>query len=135
MDTNYISHMRRVVPYVQINDNEFSAVSDYTQISPTKARRVLRQIKGRKYEDALKLLKFMPYPSCKLIRKILRSAASNAQNTRKVDEKNLFVKAAFVDQGSLLKRFCPRARGSAYPILKSTSHITVVLIEVRAEYT
>ena len=106
---------------------EIRAVSRYVRMSPSKIRRVLRQIQGKTYSEALMLLEFMPYASCEPISKVLRSAAANAQNNMDLDETKLFVKSAFADQGPVMKRFRPRAQGRAYRILKATSHITIVV--------
>jgi len=107
--------------------NEIRAVSKYIRMSPSKVRRVLRQIKGKTYLEALTLLEFMPYASCAPIIKVLRSATANAKNNLNLDEKTLVVKAAFADKGPTIKRFRPRAQGRAYRILKATSHITIVM--------
>ena len=110
-----------------LQKNEVQAVAKYIRMSPSKVRRVLRQIQGKSYKDALILLEFMPYKSCEPIIKVLRSAAANARNNLGLDETTLFVKTAFVDQGPVMKRFRPRAQGRAYRILKATSHITIVM--------
>ena len=107
--------------------NEIRAVSKYVRMSPSKISRVLRQIKGKTYSEALLLLEFMPYASCAPIIKVLRSATANARNNFGMDEKKLVVKSAFADQGPTMKRFRPRAQGRAYRILKATSHITIVM--------
>ena len=106
---------------------EIKAVSKYVRMSPSKIRRVLRQIQGKTYSEALLLLEFMPYASCAPIIKVLRSATANAKNNFGLDEKNLVIKSAFADQGPTMKRFRPRAQGRAYKILKATSHITIVM--------
>ena len=110
-----------------LQQNEVRAVSKYIRMSPTKVRRVLRQIQGKNYSEALLLLEFMPYVSCDPIIKVLRSAAANAKNNFGLNEKTLVVKSAFADQGPTMKRFRPRAQGRAYRILKATSHITIVM--------
>lgn len=110
-----------------LQNNEVKAVSKYIRMSPSKVRRVLRQIQGKSYKDALILLEFMPYASCEPIIKVLRSAAANARNNMNLDETNLVVKSAFANQGPVMKRFRPRAQGRAYRILKYTSHITIVM--------
>ena len=107
--------------------NESRAVSKFIRISPSKIRRVLTQIQGKSYSDALLILEFLPYTSCEPIIKVLRSAAANAKNNLGFDEKNLIVKSAFANQGPTMKRFRPRAQGRAYRILKATSHITIIL--------
>ena len=106
---------------------EIQAVSKYVRMSPSKIRRVLRQIQGKTYSEALLLLEFMPYASCAPIIKVMRSATANARNNYGLDEKKLVVKSAFADQGPTMKRFRPRAQGRAYRILKATSHITIVM--------
>jgi len=110
-----------------VQNNEVRAVSKYVRMSPSKIRRVLRQIQGKSYKDALVLLEFMPYASCEPIIKVLRSAVANAKNNMNLDETDLIVKSAFADQGPVMKRFRPRAQGRAYRILKATSHITIVV--------
>ena len=107
--------------------NEIRAVSKYIRMSPSKIRRVLRQIQGKTYSEALLLLEFMPYASCTPIIKVLRSATANARNNFGMDETKLVIKSAFADQGPTMKRFRPRAQGRAYRILKATSHITIVV--------
>ena len=107
--------------------NEIRAVSKYIRMSPSKIRRVLRQIQGKTYSEALLLLEFMPYASCAPIIKVLRSATANARNNFGLDETKLVIKSAFADQGPTMKRFRPRAQGRAYRILKATSHITIVM--------
>jgi large subunit ribosomal protein L22 len=110
-----------------LNKNEVRAVSKYVRMSPSKIRRVLRQIQGKTYSEALMLLEFMPYTSCIPIIKVLRSATANAKNNFGFNEKTLIVKSAFADQGPAMKRFRPRAQGRAYRIQKATSHITIVM--------
>jgi large subunit ribosomal protein L22 len=108
-------------------NKQIKAVSKYIRMSPNKIRRVLRQIQGKTYKEALTLLEFMPYASCEPIIKVLRSAAANAKNNFGFDETRLVIKSAFADQGPVMKRFRPRAQGRAYRILKATSHITIIV--------
>jgi large subunit ribosomal protein L22 len=96
-------------------------------MSPSKIRRVLKQIQGKPYKEALLILEYMPYASCEPIIKVLRSAAANAKNNFGFDETKLSIKSAFADQGPVMKRFRPRAQGRAYRILKATSHITIIV--------
>jgi len=110
-----------------MQQNEIRAVSKYVRMSPSKIRRVLRQIQVKTYSEALSLLEFMPYASCAPIIKVLRSATANARNNFGMDERKLVIKSAFADQGPTMKRFRPRAQGRAYRILKATSHITIVM--------
>ena len=110
-----------------LQKNEVRAISKYVRMSPSKIRRVLQQIQGKTYPEALTLLEFMPYASCLPIIKVLRSATANARNNLGLDEATLTVKSAFADQGPTMKRFRPRAQGRAYRILKATSHITIIM--------
>jgi large subunit ribosomal protein L22 len=112
---------------ILLQNNEFFAVSKYVRMGPNKVRRVLRQIIGKSYAEALLLLEFLPYASCDPIIKVLRSAVANAKDKADADESKLMVKSAFANQGPVMKRFRPRAQGRAYRILKPTSHITVVV--------
>jgi large subunit ribosomal protein L22 len=112
---------------ISVQQNETRAVSKYIRMSPSKIRRVLRQIQGKSYKDALIILEFLPYASCQPIIKVLRSAAANAKHNKGFDESTLTVKSAFADQGPTMKRFRPRAQGRAYRILKATSHITIIV--------
>jgi|TARA_B110000503_G_scaffold128421_1_gene199423 large subunit ribosomal protein L22 len=110
-----------------LQQNEVRAVSKYIRMSPSKIRRVLKQIQGKPYKEALLILEYMPYASCEPIIKVLRSAAANAKNNFGFDETKLSIKSAFADQGPVMKRFRPRAQGRAYRILKATSHITIIV--------
>ena len=112
---------------ISIQQNEARAVSKYIRMSPSKIRRVLRQIQGKSYKDAIIILEFLPYASCEPIIKVLRSAAANAKHNKGFDESNLVIKSAFANQGPTMKRFRPRAQGRAYRILKATSHITIIV--------
>ena len=105
--------------------NEAFAQSNYIRLSTHKVRRILTQIYGRKYQDALMILEFMPYRPCKIIKKILISAANNAKNHYGYDNKNLIITQAFANEGPKLKRFQPRAQGRAFQIHKPTCHITI----------
>lgn len=99
----------------------------YLRLSSHKARRVLEQIRGKQYQDAILILKFMPYKACKNIIKILESAANNLLNKNKeqINKNELIITHAFADNGPKLKRFQPRAQGRAFPIHKPTCHITI----------
>ena len=103
------------------------ATVKYIRLSPLKVRRVLDQIRGRSYEDALLLLEFMPYRSCGPIWQVLNSAAANATNNLGLNKQSLVVKTTYADQGPTLRRFRPRAQGRGYQIRKPTCHITLVL--------
>ena len=107
--------------------NQISAKSKYIRLSPYKVQRILTQIKGKKYTDAMMLLEFMHYRPCKTIKKILKSAANNAINNHGQTKDQLLISEAFADKGPTLKRFQPRAQGRAFKIHKPTCHITLRL--------
>lgn len=108
---------------------EAKAVARYIRISPRKCRIVIDLIRGKSVKDALNILKFVPKRASKPIEKVVRSAAANAEHNFNMNKDNLVISAAYVDGGPTLKRFHPRQRGQAFPILKRSSHITVVVKE------
>ncbi|MGI0490560.1 50S ribosomal protein L22 [Alkalinema pantanalense CENA528] len=112
---------------VALQSNEAKATAKYIRMSPRKVRRVLDQIRGRSYREALIILEFMPYRACEPILKVLRSAAANAEHNMGIDRASLTVAQAFADMGPSLKRFRPRAQGRAYQIRKPTCHITITV--------
>ncbi|MBS1698950.1 MAG: 50S ribosomal protein L22 [Actinobacteria bacterium] len=104
----------------------------HIRVTPQKARRVVALIKGKQAQEALAILKFAQQSASEPIYKLVHSAMANAQvkadrDGEFLDEQDLYVKNAFVDEGTTLKRFQPRAQGRAFQIKKRTSHITVVL--------
>ncbi len=104
----------------------------HIRVTPQKARRVVALIKGKQAQEALAILKFAPQSASEPIYKLVASAVANArvkadQVNEYLDEQDLYVKNAYVDEGTTLKRFQPRAQGRAFQIKKRTSHITVVL--------
>ncbi len=111
---------------------EVKAITKYARISAFKAREVTRHIQGKPALSALEMLEFYPQKAARFIGKTLRSAIANAENNNSLDPKNLVVKEAVVGEGPSIKRMRPRARGSAGPIVKRTSHVRIILAE-RAE--
>lgn len=109
------------------------SLGHYVRISPQKVRLVCDEIRGKRVEDALSVLEFTPRKGAKLVAKVLRSGIANAENNRSLDVDTLFVKRIEVGPGPTLKRFLPRAQGRATPLLKRTSHITIVLDQKGAE--
>ena len=106
---------------------EARSIGRFVRISPQKARLVCDQIRGKRVEEALSVLEFTPRKGAKLVAKVLRSGIANAENNKNLDVDTLFVKRIEVGPGPTLKRFLPRAQGRATPLLKRTSHITIVL--------
>lgn len=102
----------------------------YVRISPQKVRRILNQIRGRSYQEALMILEFLPYNASGPVWQVLYSAAANAENNYFLDKKRLVVEQTYADEGPKLKRIRPRAQGRAYSISKPTCHITIVVKEV-----
>jgi large subunit ribosomal protein L22 len=104
----------------------------HIRVTPTKARRVVNMIRGKQAQEALAILKFAPQGASDPVYKLVESAIANARvkadaSNSYLDVEDLFVSSAFVDEGTTLKRFQPRAQGRAFQILKRTSHITIVL--------
>lgn len=104
----------------------------HIRVTPMKARRVVNLIRGKQATEALGILKFAPQAASEPIYKLVAAAVANAKVKGEnagtiVDEDDLVVSAAFVDEGVTLKRFRPRAQGRAFKINKRTSHITVVV--------
>ena len=104
----------------------------HIRVTPQKARRVVDLIRGKQAAEALAILKFAPQSASEPVYKLVASAMANARvkadaSNSYLDEQDLFVARAYVDEGTTLKRFRPRAQGRAFKILKRTSHITVVL--------
>ena len=102
------------------------------RVTPQKARRIVDIIRGKQAAEALAVLKFAPQAASEPVAKLVASAMANARVTADkegvfLDDQDLFITRAFVDEGITLKRFRPRAQGRAFRINKRTSHITVVL--------
>ena len=104
----------------------------HIRVTATKARRVVNLIRGKQAQEALAILKFAPQGASEPVYKLVASAIAHARvkadaSNTFLDEQDLFVSEAFVDEGTTLKRFQPRAQGRAFQILKRTSHITIKL--------
>jgi large subunit ribosomal protein L22 len=108
---------------------EVKSITRFARISAFKAREVTREIQGLPVAAALDILSFTPKKAARLISKTLVSAIANAENNNGLRAENLKVKEAVVGEGPTLKRFQPKARGSAGPIRKRTSHIRIILTE------
>lgn len=106
---------------------KIKAVAKYIRMSPNKVRRVLNQIRGRSYQEALMILEFLPYDAGGPVWQVVHSVAANAKNNYNLDKKNLIIDEVYADEGPRLKRVRPRAQGRAYARWKPTCHITVVV--------
>ena len=101
----------------------------YLRISPRKVRLVADLVRNRPAEEALKTLRFTAKSASRPLKKLIESAVANAENNHWLDIDVLWVREIQVNEGPTLKRFRPRAQGRAFPILKRTSHVSVVLEE------
>ena len=101
------------------------AHGNYIRGSASKVRRVLDQIRGKSYRDALIMLEFMPYRSTEPITKVLRSAVANAEHNLGMDPSTLIITSASANMGPAMKRYRPRAQGRAFAIKKQTCHISI----------
>lgn len=106
---------------------EVRAIYKFARMSAFKVREVTREIQGMPASQALTHLSFVPRKSARLVEKTLASAVANAENNNSADVASLVVKEAVVGEGPTLRRFKPRARGSASRIRKRTSHIRILL--------
>ena len=106
---------------------EVQAKGKNVRISPRKVRLLLRPIKGRSVDEAVAILRNLPMPVAKRVEKIVKSAASNAENNYQLDIDSLRIKAAYADEGPRLRRFRAGARGRAKPWTRRFSHITIVV--------
>ncbi|MDN5861824.1 MAG: 50S ribosomal protein L22 [Salinisphaera sp.] len=101
----------------------------YARISPQKVRLVCDQIRGLPVERALDILRFETKKAARIVHKVLESAIANAEHNEGADIDELTVAAVMVDEGPVMKRMKPRARGSADRITRRTSHIMVRLAD------
>ena len=108
---------------------EATAIAKHVPMGPRKVRQVIDLIRNRRVDEALAILKFTRKAASAPVEKVLKSALANAGKDPEVNIDRLYIEKACVDVGPSLKRLMPRAMGRATPILKRSSHITVVLKE------
>ena len=111
----------------QNRDTRPYAKASYIRMSPSKAARVLDLIRDKSYTEARAILSTINYAAAPVVLKVLNSAAANAEHNKGLDKDTLFVAECFANEGPILKRMMPRAKGRGDRILKRTTHITVVL--------
>jgi large subunit ribosomal protein L22 len=99
-------------------------------VSARKARLVVDAVRGKKLDEALSTLQFLPQKSAKDVYKVVKSAASNAEQNFDLDPEDLYVKTIYADDGPSFRRFRARARGRVGRRLKRSAHITVILDEI-----
>jgi large subunit ribosomal protein L22 len=109
---------------------ETRAVARYVRMSPQKMRLVANRVRGMGAVDALTVLRHMPQAAARPMYKAIRSAVANAEENVGIDREDLYIAQLTVDGGPMMKRWRAGARGRYKPILKRSSHITVVLSEV-----
>jgi len=98
-------------------------------IPARKMRLVVDSVRGRRVDEALTILNFMPSPAARIVAKVVKSAAANAENNFQLPSPDLRIVAIYADEGRTLKRFRPKARGRISPILKRSCHVTVLVEE------
>src|SRR5215210_7870857 len=108
---------------------EVKATSKFVRRSPQKVRLVMDAVRGKSVDEAMAILRFLPQAASRDILNVVKSAAANAENNYQMAPEDLVIARIFADEGPTFKRFRPRARGMASPILKRTSHSTVFVDE------
>ena len=103
------------------------ATAKMIRVSPRKVRLLLDEIRGKRIEDAMTILRYAGVPVARDVSKIVKSAAANAEHNLNMSGNDLRIVACYAGPGPTLKRFKPRSRGRVSPILRRTSHITVVV--------
>lgn len=114
---------------VKPEPRDAKATAKTVRVTTRKAKLVLDLIRGKDVKEAMGILSFLPNKAARITKKVVKSACANATHNFQMDEDRLYVKACYADEGITLKRYMPRAKGSASPIMKRTSHITVVVSE------
>lgn len=113
--------------HAQNRDMRPKAKAKYIRITSRKVKIVVDLIRGKQVDEALAILNFTPKAASPVVAKVLTSAIANAENNLHMNRADLKVAEVYADPGPTLKRFVARSRGSASPMLKRTSHITVIL--------
>jgi large subunit ribosomal protein L22 len=108
---------------------EVRAVAKYTGLPTSKVRPLVDMVRGKKVDEALNILRFTPTPKAKVVAKLVKSAAANAENNFQMDPADLRISSIFADDAPAMKRHRPRSRGRSSPIKKRSSHITVIVTE------
>ena len=108
---------------------EVKAIARNTGMPAGKMRPLVDMVRGKRVDVALDLLRYTPTPKAKLIAKVVKSAAANAENNFQMDPANLKVVKIYIDEARGMRRFKARSRGRASPIKKNSSHLTVIVAE------
>ncbi len=115
----------------QNSDNRPYACAKFISISPSKVGIVIDTVRGKKVDDAVGILSLLPNNAASVVLKLVNSAVANAEHNKGMNRQNLYVAEIFAGPGPIMKRQMARGKGSASRILKRTSHITVILDEVK----
>ena len=118
---------KKAQAHMAARDTRPAAHAKYVRISSRKVKIVIDLIRGKQVDEALAILMYTPKAAAPVVEKLLLSAIANAENNLSMDRGSLYVAEVFANPGPTLKRYVARSRGSASPMLKRTSHITVVL--------
>ena len=105
------------------------AEAKYIRISPLKVNFICKEIRGKQVDEALAILRFTPKKGARVLEKVLNSAIANAENNFNMDRDNLYVTDAYANDAPHMKRWRPKAKGMAYPLIKRSSHIGVAVKE------
>jgi large subunit ribosomal protein L22 len=108
---------------------EVKAIHKNTGVSARKLRPIVDLVRGKKVEEAITILKFVPTPHARIVSKVIKSAAASSENNHQLSISDLRISGIYADQAPTMKRYRPRSRGMASPILKRSSHITVIVTE------
>lgn len=108
---------------------EAKAQSKHVGVAASKVRLVINNLRGKRVDEALAVLRFTPTPLAKLVAKAVKSAAANGENNMQMDPAKLRIVDIRADEGRRLKRWHARSRGRVSPLLRRSSHITVVVSE------
>ena len=109
---------------------DYKAKHRFSDMAPRKIRPFATLIRGRRADEALELLRFLPNKSARLLESVLKSALGNAEDRGAADIEELVVSESRIDGGPMMKRIMPRARGTAYVIKRRYSHIHVTLSDL-----
>ena len=118
---------------IQKNKNTVKSINRNVRSSPRKVNILLKHIRGKKADVAIRDLSFAKQRVAKEIKKTVQAAIANAENNNQYDIDNLYVEEAYVGKSIVLKRFRPRAKGRASPIKKPYSNVTIILSEKKKE--
>jgi len=108
---------------------EVVASARQVRVSPRKVRLVLDTVRGKKVDEALTILSFLPTPAARTVAKVVRSAAANAENNYQMTPAQLRIVKTFANEGQILRRYRAGARGRVNPFCRRFSHITVIVEE------